>query len=259
MSSRRMVPFILVNILVSAATVIAILYWWDSRQPETEAVETAPQIVATSAAVAEQSATVSAAENEPTAEADDGPPTYTVKQGDTLGTISVEFDVPLEDIMEANGLSDPNVISVGQELIIPIGGIPEPTPAPTATSETAVLPSPIPTQALEVGEVNVEISGVTGAGELSQEAVTITNLGDRPVGLSGWKIRTEGGTEYTFGLFTLFGDGSAVILHTESGVDSLGELYWGQTESLWQPGETVTLLDAEGSVQATFVVPAPEE
>ena len=129
MSSRRMVPFILVNILVSAATVIAILYWWDSRQPETEAVETAPQIVATSAAVAEQSATVSAAENEPTAEADDGPPTYTVKQGDTLGTISVEFDVPLEDIMEANGLSDPNVISVGQELIIPIGGIPEPTPA----------------------------------------------------------------------------------------------------------------------------------
>ena len=100
---------------------------------------------------------------------------------------------------------------------------------------------------------------VTGAGELSQEAVTITNLGDRPVGLSGWKIRTEGGTEYTFGLFTLFGDGSAVILHTESGVDSLGELYWGQTESLWQPGETVTLLDAEGSVQATFVVPAAEE
>ena len=90
---------------------------------------------------------------------------------------------------------------------------------------------------------------MSGVGELSQEALTITNLGDRPVGLSGWKVQDSEGRQYEFGLFTLFGDGSAVILHTESGADTLGELFWGQTEPVWEVGETVMLLDAEGSVR----------
>ena len=258
MSTRRMLPFIFVNIIVSAATVFAVLFWWDSRQPEAEPIEPAAQVVATAAVQAEQVATNEAVV-EPTEAVDEGPPVYVVQSGDTLGTISVEFDVPLDDIMEANGLTDPNRISVGQQLIIPVGGLTPPTPEPTATNDVVELPTPIPTQQLEVGEVTIEISGVSGAGELSQEALTITNLGDRPVGLSGWKIQDSEGRQYEFGLFTLFGDGSAVVLHTESGTDTLGELYWGLTDPVWEVGETVMLLDAEGSVQATFVVPAAEE
>ncbi len=43
MSFRRMLPFILVNILVSASVVLAILWWWEGRKEDTlTAVAAAP-------------------------------------------------------------------------------------------------------------------------------------------------------------------------------------------------------------------------
>ena len=38
MSFRRMLPFLLINILVSAAIMLGILWWWDGREPEIEPV-----------------------------------------------------------------------------------------------------------------------------------------------------------------------------------------------------------------------------
>lgn len=45
--------------------------------------------------------------------------TYTVQAGDTLSAIAAQFDVTIEELMEANDLTDPNTVVVGQELIIP--------------------------------------------------------------------------------------------------------------------------------------------
>ncbi len=45
--------------------------------------------------------------------------TYTVQAGDTLGKIAAEFGVTVQDLQKANNISDPDLISVGQELIIP--------------------------------------------------------------------------------------------------------------------------------------------
>lgn len=45
--------------------------------------------------------------------------TYAVEQGDTLGTIAARFDVPLGAIIAVNDFDDPNVISIGQQIIIP--------------------------------------------------------------------------------------------------------------------------------------------
>ena len=42
-----------------------------------------------------------------------------VKEGDTLAGIAQKFDVAVDDIMRANGITDPNLIYEGQELIIP--------------------------------------------------------------------------------------------------------------------------------------------
>ena len=49
MSFRRMAPFLLLNILVSAAVVLAILYWWDGRNSGDEvlAVATATAVIPT--------------------------------------------------------------------------------------------------------------------------------------------------------------------------------------------------------------------
>jgi len=48
-----------------------------------------------------------------------GGTTYTVVQGDTLFKISVSYGVPVASIAAANGISNINLIVVGQQLTIP--------------------------------------------------------------------------------------------------------------------------------------------
>ncbi len=45
--------------------------------------------------------------------------TYIVKPGDTLSGIATRYDVGMELIAKVNQITDPSLISVGQELIIP--------------------------------------------------------------------------------------------------------------------------------------------
>jgi LasA protease len=47
------------------------------------------------------------------------PSQHVVQAGDTLGTIAQQYGVSLDALMQANGLSDPNLLSVGQSLTIP--------------------------------------------------------------------------------------------------------------------------------------------
>jgi len=46
-------------------------------------------------------------------------PVYIVQSGDTLSSIASRFNVALTDLMNANNISDPNLLSAGQELVIP--------------------------------------------------------------------------------------------------------------------------------------------
>jgi LysM repeat protein len=47
------------------------------------------------------------------------PSQHVVQPGDTLGRIAQQYGISLEALMQANGLSDPNLLSVGQSLTIP--------------------------------------------------------------------------------------------------------------------------------------------
>ncbi|MFO7171017.1 MAG: LysM peptidoglycan-binding domain-containing protein [Chloroflexota bacterium] len=44
---------------------------------------------------------------------------YVVQPGDTLSALAVEFGTTVDEIMAANGLTDPDALMVGQTLIIP--------------------------------------------------------------------------------------------------------------------------------------------
>lgn len=55
--------------------------------------------------------------------------TYIVEPGDVLALVAERFEVTLEAIMERNGITNPELIFVGQELVIP-GDASEPTPTP---------------------------------------------------------------------------------------------------------------------------------
>ena len=46
-------------------------------------------------------------------------PVYIVQPGDTLSLIAARFNVPLADLMNANGISNPDLLSAEQELVIP--------------------------------------------------------------------------------------------------------------------------------------------
>jgi LysM repeat protein len=74
-------------------------------------------------------------EGEPGAAGPEGG-TYTVQAGDTPYDIAQRFGVSVEELMEANEITDPTSLSVGQKLIIP-GQAPEGTPGPEAEAATA--------------------------------------------------------------------------------------------------------------------------
>lgn len=52
--------------------------------------------------------------------------TYVVQPGDSLGSIANQFELTLADLLAANGIADPNLLAVGQQLTIP---------APSAAAE----------------------------------------------------------------------------------------------------------------------------
>lgn len=46
-------------------------------------------------------------------------PTYQVKSGDTLSLIALRYGVSIDELVQANGLADPDMIYIGQVLVIP--------------------------------------------------------------------------------------------------------------------------------------------
>lgn len=70
---------------------------------------------------------------------------YTVKKGDSLGGVASRFGVKLSDITSRNKIDRPDLIKVGQKIIIPIKGgtIKKPTLLPTSLikSLTSIRPT----------------------------------------------------------------------------------------------------------------------
>jgi LysM repeat protein len=73
--------------------------------------------------------------------------THVVQRGETLSEIAAQYGVSVQDIMDANGLSNPNRIITHQELLIPTSVKPATaTTAPAMNSPTTKPPTPKPTK-----------------------------------------------------------------------------------------------------------------
>ncbi|MCA1554356.1 MAG: LysM peptidoglycan-binding domain-containing protein, partial [Chloroflexi bacterium] len=66
------------------------------------------------------------------------PTIYVVQQGDVLSAIAARYNIPVDQIMAANGMTD-TLLKVGQQLIIPAR---TPTPTPTTTAFPTFTPTP---------------------------------------------------------------------------------------------------------------------
>ena len=87
---------------------------------------------------------------------------YTVQEGDTLGTIAQAYGVSVNDLVAANSIADPDLLYVGQTLIISDGSsigstvpISATTQEPNPTTEVPSQPTPAPAPASPEG-VNEE-------------------------------------------------------------------------------------------------------
>lgn len=200
---------------------------------------------------------------------------HTLESGQSPALLAEIYEVSVDRILEVNGLDEEGsqFLQIGQQLIVPLVGCPiegavataegEATnegeesgatvldTTTTATPEATPTPSLTPTITLAPTATNAQvvIEQVIGAGDVTSEAVVIRNTG-RTVDITNWTLRDLDGNVYTFAEQRLFDQGTIEVF-TRVGTDSAPRKFWGRTESVWgEVGEVVTLLDANGQVQA---------
>jgi hypothetical protein len=122
-------------------------------------------------------------------------------------------------------------------------------PAFASNNESASGPSYDPQV-----DVPVEIVSIVGAGTLNAEWVVIRNAGTEPLSLAGWELKDSNKNVFTFPNLKLNG-GGAVQVHSSSGTNTVIDLYWGETEPVWQSGEEAQLVDPGGNARAVYKVP----
>jgi LysM repeat protein len=275
---KRLIYYLIINVLVSACTVVVVLSVWTRIFPAgNQAGEQLAQASSSPSPGLSQTGGIGSGgepdDSEPVVETTDPVPTeiqgsepegdvteYRVQPGDTLGAIAVRFNLSVSDLMEANELTDPDRLEVGQTLTIPVSEGAQPTH--TAVPEEEIEPpepSATPSQPTESspevsGEAKVLIDSVIGAGDLDAERVLLKRVGAGELSLSGWQLRAGGDTVFTFPQLTLF-EGGSVNLYTQAGQGTVFNLYWGLDSPVWSSGAEIVLLDNQGEVHATYQVP----
>ncbi len=106
------------------------------------------------------------------------PITYTIQSGDSLLAIAEQFDVSVESLQDANGITNPGALQIGQELIVPR------PPAANADQTPTSTPTPLPFAIGNVAFSQTPLGGLWCLGEihnttgedLEQAAVSVVLL-----------------------------------------------------------------------------------
>ena len=110
------------------------------------------------------------------------------------------------------------------------------------------------TQPPNYDQAKITINGVFGIGQYELERVFIINQGENSVNLENWSISGNQNVVYTFPGLILNKEG-AVNINSRIGNDTVIELFWGSSQAIWESGDTVTLIDPNGNVHATYQIP----
>ena len=90
---------------------------------------------------------------------------YVVQAGDTLGRLASKYGVTIRDLVVLNGIRNPDLIYVGQILLVPAPASPVPTPTPQPSggplASTWSLVDWQPADANYIAMVSVQVQGGT--------------------------------------------------------------------------------------------------
>ena len=90
---------------------------------------------------------------------------------------------------------------------------------------------------------------------LNDEYVIFRNVCTYSVDMSGWELKDEGTNIYRIKSFILSLN-SEVTIHSGSGKNSDGNLYWGSRRAIWNNDkDTLFLRDKNGTLVLTFSYP----
>ena len=258
---KPLVYYLLLNVIVSACVTLAVLWIWDyTHQPSLPgaAQDLTPAATLDSTAAAVGSLTtpvttpITVTATVPAIEIPQNVEQYEVEPGDTLGLISDKFDVSVEQLLQLNQINDPDALSVGMIIYIPLPGGAVSTPVASPTR--AVTAGPTGTPSGPPVDARVIINSVIGVGDIASEHVFLSRAGDGDLAMAGWQLEDEDGNIFLFPQLTLFRDG-AVNVWSTSGNPTYVDLYWGLSTPVWVSGEKVTLRDAAGQVHTTYTIP----
>jgi hypothetical protein len=276
---KRLFYIILLNIIISAITVLVVLQLWERNHPPIPAEGTPVVIVVTPTQAEELTSLAGSPVFGEATPFEDGLPitgtlpaiptiemlTYQVKEGDTLGALAIQFNVSVADLLIVNNLDDPDSLYIGQIIYIPTAPLPKATstsipptvvasvtPRPSATATQK--PARTPTQTATGQEPQMAIYTVIGAGVLGNEHVVLIHTGDGELPLVDWRLEDGKGNVYIFPQLTLYKGGS-INLNTRSGEDTVVDLFWGLSVPIWASGKTVYLYDAQNELRAVYTVP----
>jgi hypothetical protein len=132
-----------------------------------------------------------------------------------------------------------------------------------SVSQSAVLPAAPPVnQNVSASQatldpqtdIPVEIVSVIGAGTLSAEWVVVSYKGEDQINLANWELRDGDRNIFVFPQLILHTNG-AVQVHTATGTNTVIDLYWNESNPVWESGEEAQLYDPSGNLRAKYKVP----
>lgn len=227
-SWKRLLFYIVLNIIVSACTVLGVLFAWDQFSGPV------PRgLLPTALSNFSTESTPTAVKTEPQTPVAQITPTapfelYQVQSGDTFESLAERYGCTVEELVAVNGFKKSQALGEGDSLRIPncSGG-------------------------------GVAIESVIGAGDLDTEHIYLKHTGKGELSLVGWRVEDGEGNILIFPQFPqlILYEGGAVNIYTKAGSNSVVDLFWGLDHPVWGSGKTVTLKDPQGEMQATYQIP----
>jgi LysM repeat protein len=218
---NRIVFFLLLNVIVSVCATLSVLMLWDRTQSSILTESLAAVKVGRNSLA--KTANAPAQDVLPAATPTPSVIIHAVVAGDTFKSIAAKYNVSVAELLIENGYSKDQPLSTGDLIRVPIR--------------------------------IVNIDSVVGVGDLDLERVVIRSLVSSELPLAGWTLTDESGKTFIFPKVTIYAEGGSVNVFSKKGVDTVLDLYWGQTAPVWSSGEVVTLRDSAGSVRAIYNIP----